>query len=498
MTQPMRTMGLGALADVIAPQRVVGLPVGEVRALAYDSRGVASGAVFFAVPGDHVDGHDYVPDAVAAGALAVVAEREQPNLPVPQLIVERTRVALADAADAWYSRPSERLRVIGVTGTDGKTTTCFLAAAVLEAAGRHPGLAGTVAIRVGDAQRPNPNRNTTPEAPELQALLADMVVAGNDCVMMEATSHGLAQARVRNCRFAVGVVTNLTSEHLEFHGTLEAYRAAKALLVEEAPLAILNADDAHYAYFRGRARGRIVTYGFHADADVRGLAVDGRPDGTTFTAHAPGWEGSVRLQLPGSFNVANALAVLALAHAEGIDLDVAAAAIGRLAGVPGRMERVDEGQPFTVVVDYAHTADSLEKVLRELRPLASRRLLAVFGSAGERDPSKRAPMGAVAAHLADVVVVADEDPRLEDPRVINEAIADGARAAGAVDGEQLLVIDDRTEAIRRVIGMAGAGDVILLAGKGHEQNIIYGTEWRPWDEAAVARQLLREAGYRHG
>lgn len=495
MTSPARAMGLGALADAIGPRRVIGLPVGEVRELAYDSRRVGPGTLFFAVPGEHVDGHDFVTEAAAAGAVAAVVEREIAAAAIPQLVVERTRVALAEAADAWYGRPSEQLRVIGVTGTDGKTTTCFLAAAMLRAAGRRPGLAGTVAIRIGDEQRPNPNRNTTPEALELQALLAEMLAAGNDSVVMEATSHGLAQARVRNCRFAVGVVTNLTSEHLEFHGTLEAYRAAKAMLVEEAPTAILNADDPHVGYFRERARDRILTYGLQTDADIGASDVVAGPEGTAFTARAPGWSGRVRLRLPGSFNVANALAVLALAHAEGIDLDLAAGAIGQVAGVPGRMERIDEGQPFILIVDYAHTAGALEKVLRELRPLATGRLLVVFGSAGERDATKRAPMGAVAARLADVAVVTDEDPRLEDPRAINQAIADGARAEGARDGETLFVIDDRTAAIRHAVAMAGAGDVILLAGKGHEQSIIYGTQGRAWDEATAARRALREAGF---
>jgi UDP-N-acetylmuramoyl-L-alanyl-D-glutamate--2,6-diaminopimelate ligase len=346
--------------------------------------------------------------------------------------------------------------------------------------------------------RPNPNRNTTPEALELQALLAQMVAAGNDSVVMEATSHGLAQARVRNARFAVGVLTNLTSEHLEFHGSLDNYRAAKAMLFSEAPISILNADDPSFAYFRDRARDRVVTYAVAADADLRAHALDARADGTTFRLAAPGWNGEVRVPIPGAFNVHNALATLALAHVEGVDLGLAADAIGKSPGVPGRMETVDEGQPFGVVVDYAHTADSLGKVLRVLRPLVSGRLVAVFGSAGERDPTKRAPMGRVGAELADVVIVADEDPRLEDPRAINEQIADGARAAGARDGEDLFVIDDRRAAIARAVGLAREGDVILLAGKGHEQTIIYGTEGRPWDEKRVAREALRDAGYGSG
>lgn len=488
-------MGLGELADVIGPERVLGLPVGDVRRLAYDSRTVQPGTLFFAVPGVHVDGHAFVSAAVEAGAVAVVVERELQDLGVPQLLVDRSRRALADAADAWFGQPSKQLEVIGITGTDGKTTTGFLAVAMLRAAGRRPGLVGTVALRVGDEQVPNENRNTTPESLELQELLAEMVAAGNQSVVMEATSHGLALDRVRNCRFDVAIVTTVSSEHLEFHGSLEAYRAAKARLVEEAPLAILNADDAAYAYFRQRARDRVLTYGIEAAADVRARALEARADGTRFVVEGPRWSGEVSLQLPGWFNVHNALAVLALA--EGLELDpaLAARAVSALPGVPGRMERIDAGQPFSVVVDYAHTVDSLGKVLRVLRPLTADRLIVVFGSAGERDTTKRPVMGAVAAALADVAIVTDEDPRLEDPQQINAEIAAGARGAGAREGSDLFVIDDRRAAISRAIGLAGEGDVILLAGKGHEQSIIYGTERRWWDEREVARQELAAAGF---
>lgn len=491
-----RSMWLGELTDVIGPERVVGMPVGHVTSLAYDSRDAHAGTLFFAVPGDHVDGHDYVLEAVTHGALGVVAERETLGISEPQLIVHRTRDALADAADAWYGRPSERLEVIGVTGTDGKTTTSYLAVAALAAGGRRPGMIGTVAVRVGEEMRSNEDRNTTPEALELQALLADMVEAGNDCVVMEATSHGLAQSRVRNCRFKVAIVTNLTSEHLDFHGTLEAYRAAKAMLVEEAPLAILNADDPAFGFFRDHAHGHVLTYGTDLSAEIRATEIQARADGTTFTVTTPGWSGEVNLRLPGAFNVHNALAALALAHAEGIELPAAAAAIGSVMGVPGRMERIDAGQPFGVVVDYAHTPDSLAKVLRTLRPLSAGRVIVVFGSAGERDRVKRPEMGRVAAELSDIAIVADEDPRLEDPRAINEAIANGARAAGARDGESLWVIDDRRAAIAHAIDLAHAGDMLLLAGKGHEGSIIYGTTKAWWDEREVARRELAAAGYR--
>ncbi len=489
-------MGLGALTDVIGPERVVGIPVGEVRALAYDSRRVTPGTVYFAVPGDHADGHDFVGGAVEAGAIGVVVERELPDVDVPQLVVDRSRRALADAAHEWFGRPSDHLqRIIGVTGTDGKSTVTALTAEMLWDSGWHPGQIGTVFTGTEAVPQPNLNRTTTPEALELQELLAGMVAAGNDSVVMEATSHGLALERTRNCRFDVGVVTTVTSEHLEFHGTVERYRAAKARLIEEAPIAVLNADDETFAYFRARARDRVISYGIKAPADLR--ATDLRPDpaGTTFRLESPRWHGEVRINLPGPFNVDNALAALGVAEAMELDVSRAADPLRRTLGVPGRMERLDAGQPFTVIVDYAHTEDSLRKVLDVLRPLTAGRLMVVFGSAGERDPTKREPMGRVAAELADLVVVTDEDPRLEDARIINEQIAAGARAAGAVDGETMWVIDDRRQAIGHAVGLARAGDVILLAGKGHEQSIIYGTEKRPWDDRGAVREALAAAGW---
>jgi UDP-N-acetylmuramoyl-L-alanyl-D-glutamate--2,6-diaminopimelate ligase len=495
MTERARVMGLGALTDAIGPDRVAGIPVGEVRALAYDSRRVAPGTLFFAVPGVHADGHDFVAAAAASGAVGVVVEREISGVEVPQLVVDRSRRALADAADAWFGRPSDRLTVIGVTGTDGKSTVTALAAEMLWDRGWRPGQVGTVSTRIGEELRPNLDRTTTPEALELQELLARMVEAGNDSVVMEATSHGLALERTRNCRFDVGVVTTVTSEHLELHGTVEAYRAAKARLVEEAPIAVLNADDGTFAYFRERARDRVITYAIDADADLRADSLESDAAGTSFELTSPGWRGPVRVPMPGRFNVHNALATLGVAEALGIDLGAAAEALARTAGVPGRMERVDAGQPFAVIVDYAHTADALHKVLEILRPITSGRLIVVFGSAGERDPTKRAPMGRVAATDADLVVVTDEDPRLEDPRDINEQIAEGARTAGAVDGERLWVIDDRAEAIAHAIGLARDGDVVLLAGKGHEASIVVGTEMRPWDDRSAARDALAAAGW---
>lgn len=492
---PGGSMGLGALTDRIGPEQVVGVPIGEITSLAYDSRHVNPGALFFAVPGEHTDGHRFVPDAVEAGASAAVVEAPLPQVDVPQLVVANSRHALADAADLWFGEPSRHLRTTGVTGTNGKTTVTSLCAQILAAAGQRPGLLGTVNVQVGDRPEDNLARATTPEALELQELLARMVAAGNQTAVIETSSHGLALGRVRNCRYRAAVFTNLTHEHLEFHGTFEAYRDAKALLVQEAPLAILNRDDPSWPIFRERARDRVLSYGVHEEADVRASDVSVAQDGSTLAVAAPGWSGTLRISLPGSFNVENALAALTFAIGWGIEPDLAVATLAQAHGVAGRMERVNAGQPFSIVNDYAHSPDAIEKMLRVLRPITPGRLIALFGSAGERDVLKRPEMGRIAAELADLVVVTDEDPRAEDPDEINRQIADGARGAGARDGENLWVINDRRAAIAHAIGLAQPGDTILLAGKGHEHNMFVasGSVW--WDEAEVARQELAKAGY---
>ena len=331
------SMGLGALTDVIGPERVIGIPVGAVTSLAYDSRRVTRGALFFAVPGVHVDGHEFVAEAIAAGAVGVVVEREVAEVSVPQLVAENSRHALADAADAWFGQPSERLTVVGVTGTDGKSTVTALAAEMLRACGRRPGQIGTVQIGVGDDIVPNEERSTTPEALELQELLARMVEAGNDSVVMEATSHALALGRTRNCRFDVGIVTTVTSEHLEFHGTVEEYRAAKARLVEQAPIAVLNADDESFGYFHARAADRVITYAVDGEADLRASSLRADASGTSFHLESPRWQGDVRVAMPGRFSVSNALAALGVGGGDGTRR-----ARGRIGtGTHGRSPRAD-------------------------------------------------------------------------------------------------------------------------------------------------------------
>ncbi len=479
----------------------------DITGIAYDSRAVAGGDLFVALPGVHVDGHRFIAGAVARGASAVLCQYppgDEP--PVPHIVVPDARAAMADVAAAFYGHPSDRLDVVGVTGTDGKTTTSFLLHAVLQGTGRAAALISTVAFRVGDVAWDNASRQSTPESPDVQALLARAVTAGCTHAVVEATSHALMLDRLRGCHVDAGVFTNLTSDHLDFHGTPENYRAAKARLFQGLghypkgnipkgnikPAAILNRDDDAYAYMRDAGAADVTSYGLHPEADVRAHDVAVTAEGIRFRVTAPdgGHAVTARSPMTGRFNVYNLLAALAYAHTQGIGLEAAAEALSAAPGVPGRMRRVDAGQPYTVVVDYAHTPDSLTKVLDELRAVTPGRLIAVFGSAGERDRGKRPVMGRIAAERCEAVVLTDEDPRLEDRLTIIEEIAAGARAAGARDERTLLLRPDRREAIGTAVRLARPGDTILLAGKGHESCIIVGTEKTPWDEEGEARAAI--------
>jgi UDP-N-acetylmuramoyl-L-alanyl-D-glutamate--2,6-diaminopimelate ligase len=518
-------MRLAQLADLLQRRGILanagipahgGTPDPRLGAMRYDSRRVDPGDVFVACRGQHADGHDHVRDAVSAGAVAVIVERPVPGLRVPELLVRDARAALALAA-AWRAGdPSTRLGIVGITGTDGKTTTAYLVRAVLEAAGRRTGLLGTTDVIVGGRSLGNAARTSTPEAPELQGHLADMLAAGDTWAVVETTSHGLAQQRVSGVAYDVAVLTNITSEHLDFHGTLEAYREAKQRLFsrlarnEENPEkgwgkhAVVNADDPQGEVCRAIAiaagatalrYGAAARAGKEPPADIAALAIEELPSGQRAEVRAPGWSGTLHLQLAGRFNVHNAMAALGVASALGLDLDGAVSALAGVAAVPGRMQRIDEGQPFTVIVDYAHTAEALGKVLDELVPsYPDGGRIAVFGSAGERDVTKRAEMGRVAGERCRLVVVTDEDPRGEDRLAILEAIAAGAEAAGRRRGTDLLLIPDRAEAIATAVRLARPGDVVLLAGKGHERTIETAEGALPWDEAAAAREALRLHG----
>ena len=495
---------------------VAGLAEIAIRGVTHDSRTVAMGSLFVAIPGLHVDGHEFAAQAAERGAGAALVERTLPGLALPQLVVDATPAALAEAAAWWYGDPSEDLGVVGITGTDGKTTASFLSVAALEAAGIRTGMTGTAETRIGGVQEAHEAHATTPEAPALQAALRAMTIAGDRAAVIETTSHGLALGRVGSIAFDIAVLTNLTHEHLELHGTWEAYRDAKLSLFERlaprdsrqghAPTpwprtGIVNLDDPSAGAFIGvtqEAGARVLTYGTDAAADVRATRVEEDARRLRFAYVTPTHTASVELQLVGRFNVHNALAAIALGEAVGLDPEAVRAGLASVPVVPGRMERVDLGQPFGVIVDFAHSPASLQTVLDLLAPAAAARgggLIAVFGSAGERDTAKRPTMGRIAGERSRLVVVTDEDPRNEDRDVINEAIARGAEAAGRRRGHDLLVIADRREAIEAAFERARPGDIVLLAGKGHERSIIGPGGPEPWDERAEAESALHRAGF---
>ncbi len=483
-----------------------------------DSRGAGPGALFVAVPGFHVDGHDFVARAASAGAAAALVERPVEGAGIPQVVVAGARRALAEAACWWAGDPSRDLGVIGITGTDGKTTTSFLAVAALEAAGVSTGLIGTVETRIGGLRERHEAHVTTPGAPELQATLAAMRGAGNAAAVLETTSHALELERVSGVAYDAAILTNLTHEHLELHGTFERYRDAKlrlfsalapgpanpAKIVAGHPwpkAAVINRDDpAASAFFvAARAAGALVIgYGTGPQADVRATAVEEDAHRLRVRYRAPSGEGALTLRLAGRFNAHNALAVVALGDALGLDQADVRAGLEAVEGVPGRMERIDAGQPFGVIVDYAHSPASLQVVLDLLAPVAAAQggsLIAVFGSGGERDTAKRAVMGRIAGERCRLVIAADEDPRGEDRDAIIAEIVSGAEAAGRRRGEDVLAIADRREAIAAAFDRAGRGDLVLLAGKGHEPTILYADHAIPWDEARVARELLAAMGF---
>ena len=474
--------------------------------VALDSREVEPGGLFVAIDGARADGHDFVPAAVERGAAAVLVERPLPDLAVTQFVVDATRPALASAAAWWFGDPSRELTVVGVTGTDGKTTTSWLAVAAMEAVGIATGMVGTIATRIGGRTTAHGVHATTPEAPALQSMLREMVDAGDRIAILETTSHGLALDRVASIDYDVAILTNITHEHLELHGTWEAYRDAKISLFSrlDGPdtAAIVNLDDPSAGGFIGAARerrARVLTFGTDPAADIRATRIAEDGAGLHAAIATPDGPAELDLRLAGRFNVHNALAVVALGSVLGLDPAAVRTGLAGLSGVPGRMERVDRGQPFGVIVDFAHSPASLTTVLDLLAPTAAARgggLVVVFGSAGERDTAKRPLMGRVAAERARLVVVTDEDPRGEDRLSILEDIARGAEAAGKRRGQDLQLIADRRAAIETAFEAARPGDIVLLAGKGHETTIEGKDGDTAWDEVAVAVETLEAMGFR--
>jgi UDP-N-acetylmuramoyl-L-alanyl-D-glutamate--2,6-diaminopimelate ligase len=498
----------------------------EIASLAYDSRKAGPGALFFCVRGEHSDGHDHAAQAVQAGAAALVVERPL-GQGVPEVIVESARAAMGPVAARFYGDPTAELQVVGVTGTNGKTTTAFLVRALLEASGRRCGLLGTVTSIVGGQERPA--TRTTPEAIDLQADFRAMLEGGERACAMEVSSHALALGRTDGVRFAAAIFTNLTQDHLDFHGTMEEYfQAKRRLFVPAAPgagrldaspavgrhasaprpnappshaaaapgttppgVSVVNLDDP-YGRRLAAELPKAVTFAIEHDAQYRAHDVRVDHDGCHLRLATPRSTRALRLPLRGQFNVANALGALAAVHALGADLDTLVEALERGVRVPGRMEPVDEGQEYAVLVDYAHTPDSLENVLGTARELSGGRVICVFGAGGDRDTGKRALMGEIAARGADVVVVTSDNPRSEQPEAIIAQIVDGAAGARPVGAPKIAVEPDRREAIYRAVAAARPGDVVLIAGKGHEQGQQF-ADGRvvPFDDVTVAREALR-------
>jgi UDP-N-acetylmuramoyl-L-alanyl-D-glutamate--2,6-diaminopimelate ligase len=495
-------MRLSTLLNEIVPTG--GLPEIETTGLTADSRRVRPGFLFVATVGGTEDGHRFLPDAAARGAVALAGEQPDPGLGLPYIRVADSRLFLAQAAAAWNGYPSRKMVMIGVTGTDGKTTTSSLIHHILEQAGLAAGLVTSVGARIGPRQVDTGFHVTTPDPIDLQAFLAQMVEAGVTHAVVETTSHGLAQHRVAACDFDLGVLTNITHEHLDYHGSHEAYLEAKARLFAglagSAPKpslverrAILNRDDSSYEAVRGKASVPVVGYGEDPRAEVRAEEPASGRAGLSFHLLGAGYRLPVRTRLLGAYDLSNCLAAAAAA-VEGLGLspELVVQALGSFPGVQGRMELVEAGQPFLAVVDFAHTPNALRRALEAARGLTEARVIAVFGAAGLRDREKRRMMGEIAARLADFTVLTAEDPRTEPLSGILDEMAAGARAGGGREGETFVRVPDRGEALRYAVRLAGPGDVIVACGKGHEQSMAFDETEYPWDDRLALQAALAE------
>ena len=479
-------MNLERVIAALAPTDVVQRAPVEISDLAYDTRAVGPGALFFCVPGERHDGHTFAREAVERGAVALVVERVL-ELDVPQLVVPDARRGMAQAAVVFFDDPTRTLEIAGVTGTNGKTTTTFLLHSILAAAGRRPGLLGTIESRIGGERRAS--IRTTPEAIDLQRAFREMLDAGDGSCALEATSHGSELGRLDGVRFSALAFTNLGQDHLDFHRTFERYFAAKRrlFLEGERPPAAVNVGDEYgrrlAEELRALGHEPLLTFGAVGDADIRPEQLE--LDGSGARLQAGGID--LRTKLRGRFNVENILAAVAVSRLLGIENDAIAAGVEALEGVPGRFEAVDVGQPFAVVVDYSHKPDALENVLRTARELARNRVICVFGCGGDRDRAKRPLMGRIANELADVAIVTSDNPRSEDPAAIIDEVLAGA-------GAGLEVEPDRAVAIGRALALAGDGDVVVVAGKGHEQGQEFAGRVVPFDDREVVREALRGLG----
>jgi len=480
------------------------LPEIPVIGISFDSRSVQPGFVFFAIGGENSDGHDYIQESIRRGAVAVVGTKTLVNLPVPYIQVDDSRQALAYISAAFYGFPGRHMTMIGVTGTDGKTTTSNMIYHILLSAGLRTGIISTVNAVIGDEVVDTGLHVTTPEAPDLQRYLSRMLASGLTHVVLEATSHGLAQHRVTGCEFDIGVVTNITHEHLDYHKTYEAYREAKGRLltslsstqykmVPSPRISVINADDPSFEYLASVTPVRKIAYSIKSEADIWAEDIQHTPSGLHFTAVTSEFRQGVTSKLVGSYNASNILAAMATTVLGlGISPEEAARGIEALEGIPGRAEQIYLGQEFTSIVDFAHTPNALKKILETTRELTRGKVLAVFGSAGLRDRQKRRMMAEVSVGLADLTFLTAEDPRTEALEDILAEMAEAAAGRGGVEGQNFWRIPDRGEALRRAIRMAKPGDVVVSCGKGHEQSMCFGKVEYPWDDRTAMRAAISE------
>jgi len=493
------------LSDVPCQWRLMGdWNNARITGLAMDSRAVQPGNLFFALTGEYADGHQYIPQALEHGAAGIVGEKPVEGLTVPYIQTANSRELLGYISAAFYGYPARNLMVIGVTGTDGKTTTSNLIFQILLQAGLHAGIISTVNAVIGDEVLDTGLHVTTPEAPDIQRYLARMTGAGISHVVLESTSHGLAQHRVTGSEFDIGVVTNITHEHLDFHGSYENYRHAKGLLfrmLEDTTvktrgnprLAVLNRDDLSYEYLHGISGRNQCSYSVVGDADIWAEEIHYTPAGMEFVISSCEWKQPIQCNLVGSYNVSNCLAAFAAAvFGVGISPQIAADGINALRTIPGRMERINMGQDFTAIVDFAHTPNALLRALETARQMTSGRVITVFGSAGLRDREKRRMMAEVAHKNADISILTAEDPRTESLSSILGEMASAAINMGGVEGKSFFRIPDRREAIRQAVNEAHPGDLVICCGKGHEQSMCFGTVEYPWDDRTALRAALSE------
>ena len=479
------------------------IPAIEITAIAVDSRKVTPGDLFVATS-DQIDGHQYISHAIENGAVAALGTQAIQDLSVPYILVEDSRAALAHLSAAFFDFPARKLTLIGITGTDGKTTTANLLYQILLAADLKAGMITTVNAVIGDEILDTGFHVTTPEAFDVQRYLAQMVAADLTHVILEATSHGLAARRITPQQFDLAVVTNITHEHLDFHGSYEEYRAAKTRLftgiaqAETKPhnpprAAILNRDDISYDYLAGITAVDQISYGLHPDAIIRAENIITTPTGLSFTALLPDQRLPIKSALVGDYNVSNILAALSAATLGlAIAPEIAQTGIAALRGIPGRMEIIDMGQDFTALVDFAHTPNGLTRVLQSARKMTTGRVIVLFGSAGLRDRAKRRMMAEISAQLADLTVLTAEDPRTESLADILAEMAAGAESQGAVEGQTFYRIPDRAAAIRFAIDQAEPGDLVMALGKGHEQSMCFIETEYPWDDRTALRAALAD------